>query len=146
MQEIDLIILIEYKILNNQQCSEFPKILKRKNENGRPIVGCIIFDPTKYSIEDSDENKYRLELFSYIFLHQFTHTLGFNKTILGNKIHSKDYYRINPSFPINKAIINIPKLKEFAEKYFNCSKSEIEGIELEEFVMVTLFIGIKENY
>lgn len=67
LQEIDLVILIEYKMLNNPQCSEFPKILKRKNENGRPIVGCIIFDPTKYSIEDSDENKYRLEFFSYFF-------------------------------------------------------------------------------
>lgn len=134
LQEIDLVILIEYKMLNAPQCSEFPKILKRKNEIERPIVGCITFDPTKYSIEVSDGNKYRLEFFSYFFLHQFTHILGFNKAILGNKIISKDYARINPEKPINRAIINSPKLMEFAEKYFNCSKSEIEGIELEEII------------
>jgi hypothetical protein len=136
LQEIDLVILIEYKILSNLNCSECPLILKRKNENGRPIVGYINFNPQKYSIEDSDENKYKLEFFSYIFLHQFTHILGFNKTILKNKISPKKNYRINPTFPINGEIINSPKLMEFALKYFNCSLNVMEGIELEELITI----------
>lgn len=136
LQEIDLVILIEYKIISNLNCSECPLILKRKNENGRPIVGYINFNPQKYSIEDSDENKYKLEFFSYIFLHQFTHILGFNKTILKNKILPKKNYRINPTFPINGEIINSPKLMEFAVKYFNCSLNVMEGIELEELITI----------
>jgi len=122
LQEVDLVILIEYKMLQAPKCSEFPLILKRKNEYGRPIVGYITFDPTIYTIEDSNENKYRLEYFSYIFLHQFTHILGFNKTILSNRLKSKVHYRIGPSKPINKTLINSPLLMEFAEKYFNSRK------------------------
>lgn len=88
LPEIDLIILIEYKGLTNQRCNELPQILKRKDETGRPIVGSIAFDPNFYSIEESNEGKYKLEFYSSIFLHQFTHILGFNKTILGNKVQT----------------------------------------------------------
>ena len=131
---IDLVIFVHISsstdILEEINCNEFPQI--HKIINGRPIIGSIIIDSDLYSeIDISNDDKYRKEFFSSNFLHQFTHILGFNKTILGIQ-NSKDYVRINQFKPINKAIINGPKLMIFAEKYFNCSQNEIEGIPLEE--------------
>ena len=129
LQEIDLIIFIEYKGLTNQRCNELPQILQRKDEVGRPIVGSIAFDPNFYSIEDSEEGKYKLEFYSSLFLHQFTHILGFNKTILGNKVQTKQINRLSG---FDKQIVQGQKLMEFAKKYFNCTKADFIGIELEE--------------
>ena len=127
LQDKDLIILIEYK--SPQKCNEIPQILKTKIGNGRPIVGSIAFNPNDYQIEDSKENKYKLEFFSSNFLHQFTHILGFNKTILGNKVQPKHIKRLSG---FDKQIVKGTKLMEIAKNYFKCTKNDFDGIELEE--------------
>jgi hypothetical protein len=128
--EIDLVILIEYQSLNLQTCNEYPQILKRKNNGiGRPIVGSIGFDPNYYSIENSDEDKYKLEFFSSIFLHQFTHILGFNKTILGSKVQPKHIDRLNG---FDKQIVKGPKLMNFAKNILIAQKMILKELNLKK--------------
>ena len=52
--------------IDNIICNELPQIHKIKN--GRPIIGSIIIDYELYKIiDDSVDEKYRKEYFSYFF-------------------------------------------------------------------------------
>ena len=131
----DLIIFVKENEgeLNYYNCSnELSKILQT-NSKHRPIAGYIVFDPSFYDdIEDIENDKYKVELFSYIFLHQFTHILGFTRNILGNIIGEKDINRLNKTNPLRKSIIQLTKydkLKEFAQQYFNCNTLDYLEIE-----------------
>ena len=138
LNETDLVIFIESssRFLSNKKCNEFPTILRRKNEIGRPLIGYIVIDDTlSDSIEDSRDDKYRFEFFSSIFLHQFTHILGFTRSVLKDKIQNTTAKRINEINYIKKEMItgSNTNLMNFAKKYFNCYDDNIfKGVELEE--------------
>ena len=71
-----------------------------------------------------------LNLLSYVFLHEFTHILGFTESILSYKglLITKNVTRIEGN-PKNKTLFIGNKAIETASSYFNCNK--IEGIELD---------------
>ena len=121
-------------------CGEYPQIHKY-NENNRPIIGSIIIDDSfAGKIEENQANFiYKTEFYSYHFLHQLTHILGFNKDTInkfGDKIKFSKYNfsRVNPSDPVEREIIQFHnsdcKLMKFARDYFNCPN--ISFLELED--------------
>ena len=81
----DLIIYVREDDGNLMNCNELPTIIQYNSE-GRPISGFIIIDEDYYEkTEDSPDEKYKIELYSYIILHQFTHILGFSYKLLNEK-------------------------------------------------------------
>lgn len=134
LENIDLVIFIDYISSSSSlltKCNEYPKILRKKNGNQRPIIGSITFAPDKLSsIEESNNDKYTLEFLSSNFLHQFTHILGFTRSVLGNKVGQTKVNRIK-KLDMEKEMIIGDNLIRFARKYFNCD--EINGLEVEEF-------------
>jgi len=135
--DADLVILVREKRLNDNlaNCKEKSQILAY-NSDGRPIIGYIVINIDLWDtiVDDLD---YKKEFYSYIFLHQFTHVLGFNATILGSRpnieiIENYNRNRIN-SLNLNRRLIKSPKLIELAKNYFNCTENFMnDGIELEE--------------
>ena len=99
LENIDLVIFIDYISSSSSlltKHNEFPKILRRKNGNQSPLIWSITFTPDKLSsIEESDNDKYSLEFLSSKFLHQFTHIIGFIRSILGDKVKPTTVKRIN---------------------------------------------------
>ena len=99
------------------------------NINSRPLIGGVIYGfGGQRNLEDKD-SKYQAA--STIFLHEFTHILGFNKTIFQkknlisrketkNRMNNNNYYKYN--FIGDKAL-------RIAKSYFNCP--EMTGIELD---------------
>lgn len=134
LENIDLIIFIDYipscsPSLNKY--NEFQKILKRKNGNQRPIIGSIAF--AQYilsSVEESDNDKYTLEFLSSKFLHQFTHILGFIRSVLGDKVNPTKVNRFK-KLDMEKEMIIGDNLIWFEWKYLN--SNEIDNLEVEEF-------------
>jgi hypothetical protein len=61
-------------------------------------------------------------------LHQFTHIIGFIRSILGDKVKPTTIKRINK---MEKEKIIGDNLIKFARKYFNCNI--IDCLEIEEF-------------
>lgn len=121
-------------------CGEYPQIHKY-NEYNRPIIGSIIIDESfAGEIEENEEDFiYKTEFYSYHFLHQLTHILGFNKDTMnkfGDKIKFAKYNfsRVNPLIPVERETIQFfnsdSKLMKFARDYFNCSN--ISFLELED--------------
>ena len=73
----DLIILIRYsKSDDGMTAKKFakPEIIQ-KNDDNRPVVGIVKLYPTYGLPENEDVNK--KEYLKYLFLHEFTHILGF---------------------------------------------------------------------
>ena len=118
-----------------EDCGEYPQIHKANNDH-RPIIGSIIIDESfENKIEDINDNTYKIEFYSYLFLHQLTHILGFNKDTIHNtnntiNFQKKNFYRANPNIPVERETIQCTdpnsKLKKFAEDYFNCSDFFLE--------------------
>ena len=131
--ESDLVIFIRVKYYSetfNTDCLSIPRIYLREDNNGdigRPIVGGIIYNSV-YSLSN-DENQ-RIQALKIIFLHEFTHILGFEQTILNEKkfIETIVSNRIDDKYITKKVIISERVLTK-AKEYFNCSK--IKGIELD---------------
>ena len=121
-----------------EKCGEEPTIVEKSNK--RPIVGYIIIDQTLYTkTEDIEGNVYRKELYSYYFLHQLTHILGFKREIIDSigeiSLIPKEVYRIHSSDEkkLNKQIIHGAKILEKAQSYFDCYVTDtLNGIEIEE--------------
>ena len=95
--------------------------------NKRPLIGSII-----YGFNDliSDDNSY-IQTISTIFLHEFTHILGFNKTILKKKnliFNETVKNRMNERKRL-KSFINGTKVLDVAKNYFNCHN--LTGVELD---------------
>ena len=75
--EADLIILIRYSkndvgVISKKFAK--PEIIQ-KNSDNRPVVGIVKLYPTYGLPENDDVNK--KEYLKYLFLHEFTHILGF---------------------------------------------------------------------
>jgi len=135
-EKVDLLILVRMpkEDLDNSEieaCNEKSRIIK--TNNGRPIIGYIVINKN-FKIEDIDDNRYKKELYSVIFLHQLTHILGFNKTILNGKVKFEKFgiERISSNNPITKTLISNDNLLAEAKKYFGLNE-DIKGLELEEF-------------
>ena len=131
-EDADLFIYIrEASTINNENLNyATPEIYYHLNNDikKRPLIGGVIYGFILSKLKDND-SKY--QALSTIFLHEFTHILGFNKTIMNTlhlisnetskrRMNNDDYYKA--SF-IGKNALNQAKL------YFNCS--EMTGIELD---------------
>ena len=131
--DVDLVIYVDYFVTGDfkkkYNCNEFIKIFK--SIGGKPIIGYMIINPKLFENVDDYSASYLEELYSYNFLHQATHILGFTDTILHAHISTKEIKR-NPNQSYIKKIISTENLMNFAEKYFNCPRTNISGIELEE--------------
>ena len=124
----DLAILIRWKIQGVESIT-YPQasILKyvNDNQNNRPLIGIIIYD--FQNLDGIREDKE--QILSTLFLHEFTHILGFNKAIFQRK-NLIQYENINRITKTQKLFFIGPKTKEMAQKYFNCDS--INGIELDD--------------
>jgi len=138
----DLVILVRESVKDEIEgtCKEKNKIIKT-NSNGRPIFGYIVINTDLWKSMEEDLD-YEIEFFSYMFLHQFTHILGFNESFLeslhNSNIHfnQRNINRINSedsTYDISKRLIYGTKLVNEAKDYFNCSGNYLnDGIELED--------------
>ena len=117
----------------SSKCIDQIGIIK-KNGRGRPIVGYIKVK-RQYLLENVDTNTtYQKEYLSSLFLHQFTHLLGFARSVVTeNGLHITSTTISRNHNPIQKEIISSPNLLKLAKKYYNCQDSNIiNGIELED--------------
>ena len=95
--------------------------------NNRPLIATINY---RYSLTDTDAAK--MHAISILFLHEFTHILGFTKSILQRKgifIEKTIKDRINGVDRLKKFITG-DKVINMAKKYFNCSS--IDGVEIDD--------------
>ena len=95
-------------------------------DDNRPTIGLIIYH-YRIGIHINDE-KQKNQLLNILFLHETTHILGFEKTILKSKglFQTLDIERVKT---YKKNVIRSNKIKELVKKHFNCS--EIDYIELD---------------
>jgi len=87
---------------------------------GRPVVGTLYYND-RFNLPSDEEQK--KEFLNFIFLHGFTHILGFTKQILNkpNILERKDIKsRLNGANE-NKLVVISPKVLDISKKYFNCS-------------------------
>ena len=135
----DLAIIIRWT-KQGTEYYDFPRssIFSHVNNgiNNRPLIGFVVYNFNLQSLGDTYEHK--LQAASILFLHEFTHILGFNKTIFDNKnlIQTESVKnRINPrEGNVDKLLFKGPKALDMAEKYFGCNnKTRLKGIELDDF-------------
>ena len=124
----DLYIIIKLEASSIKRFAK-PSIIKC-DDNGRPIIGTILYN-TDYlqNLEDDD----LLEAISVIFLHEFTHILGFTKEILQKKfliLTRKDVKNRMNDINQNKSYVNGTTVIKRAKAYFNYP--ELDGVELED--------------
>ena len=110
------------------------EILKFVNNdpNQRPVVGTVIYDFKLDFLDDGDDES-KIEVISTIFLHEFTHILGFNKTILEKKhlILKENVKNRANSGRRDKLYVNGTNVVNKARKYFGCDS--LKGVELDDF-------------
>ena len=121
----DLFILIRKYSATFDGTIEFatPEIFYHLENNieKRPLIGGVAFKLDSLSLDDED-SKY--QALSTIFLHEFTHILGFNKTIMQQKklikINATAKRRMNNNTYTKYSFIG-PKALNIARSYFNCT-------------------------
>ena len=130
--DTDLIIFIKYifSAPENYYMSSEPKYIDEYSK--RPIVG-IVYISNKF-ISDILTKSNSLYYTKIIFLHQFTHILGFlNNTFnyypggIDNVIFTTNSDKRSN---IKRSYIITPKVVEFAKKYYGCEN--VTGMELED--------------
>ena len=136
--DADLVIFIrEYSLQFDGPLPSYPlytavsEVMKHLSSNDmttRPLIGGIAFFFNVMSLPDE---KSKFQAISTMFLHEFTHILGFNKTIL-----EKNNLIKNESLPVRmrkenktKSLIIGDNVVEMARKYFNCTS--MKGVELD---------------
>ena len=92
--------------------------------SGLPYAGRITIN--KDLIKEGANLKLHLE---EVFIHEFTHILGFSSGYLLRYSNNQNFKRVDKN-GISRTYINTTKVIEVAKKYFNCS--HIDGIPLEE--------------
>ena len=99
----------------------------------RPVVGILYF-----SLNFDFEIDNPLRYLKVMFMHQFTHILGFyNESFSSFTTANGDISKIITSTQKDKrsqmprTYVHSPKVLEFAKKYFNC-KNDIIGVDLED--------------
>lgn len=105
-----------------------------EGRTGRPVVGVtgIGVKAVKYDKENW------LEYYTYLFMHEIFHVLGFNEDLFGDyynpvtksKIPLNDILLTDSSVNgLSRKLIKSPKVLEAAKKHYNCST--LKGVELE---------------
>ena len=129
--DTDLIVLIKFiDSPSNYYMSSEPKYIDEYTK--RPIVGIInITDRFISDIYTKENSLYYTEI---LFLHQFTHILGFlydtfnyfpggiNNTLFTEELDIRSH--------VKRSYIKTPKVLYFAKKYYGCDN--ITGVELED--------------
>ena len=102
---------------------------KLDKDTNRPIVGVLKINQNKIWNGQKNNDYY----INSIFLHQFTHILGFTYKMFeyfpGGLKNTTKFGEENRTH-INKTFIITDKVVKFAQKYFNCPN--INGVELED--------------
>jgi hypothetical protein len=133
--ETDLVIFVDgSKDLNDKDFAKL-KILKKYGVNrsfneGRPIVGHLDFNLRHRSFYLPQSDDYIDKIYLYEIFHEFTHFLGFEKSILRrkSKISTTNSKRVNKSN--RKRLIAIGgKMIQTARDYFNYQS--LVGIEFD---------------
>ena len=125
----DLYIIIKLEASTNNTWFAKPSIIRNEN-NGRPIIGTILYNINYLpNLKDNE----LLEVISIIFLHEFTHILGFTKETLQKKFliltRQEVKNRMN-SKTQTKIYVNGTTVIRKAKEYFNCPN--LTGVELED--------------
>ena len=126
----DLIILTKFEEIGEFPqgvlASAMPLVLYK--ETNRPIVGLLTVSrsPSFYSYTHVKE------YFSFVFLHELTHVLGFLQAMFPfiSYFIREDILTYKVIRGLNRTLIKTPKVVERAKKYFNCNT--LEGLELED--------------
>ena len=126
----DLVIAIKFQDDDSNIGFAKPSIIQR-DDSGRPIIGTIIYN--RNFLQDIEDESEKREAISVIFLHEFTHILGFTKGILEEKhlllsVPNKKN-RMNQNTQ-TKLYVNGNNVKKKAIEYFNCPS--LDGVELED--------------
>ena len=99
-----------------------------------------MYDEVKINNNLPEQIEQKIELLSIIFLHQFTHILGFNKTLLlENNIIKENVYksRLNNSESIHKYAVISESVLKLSRTYFNCSN--LTSLELDSEISLRDF-------
>ena len=125
----DLVILArfdeEQKFPQGVLASAMPILLYKLTN--RPIVGLLTVSVS----EDFYKYNHVKEYFSYVFLHELTHVLGFLESMFPYFPQGKENILMQKTIRgIQRTLIKTPKVVERARKYFNCDS--LEGLELED--------------
>ena len=132
----DLIIFIRRHDSTLEGSVDFAssEIIKFVNndENERPLIGAVSYGLELDKLEAFGDDESKLQALSTIFLHEFTHILGFNKTILQKKNLIKSEIKNNTRLNLDEQnIISFigSKAVKKAQEYFNCPR--LQSIELD---------------
>ena len=133
--ETDLLIRVRTRQVGDSSSNFQTNIIKFGEEN-RPTIGNLIIDAEKIPKQINPDDEYQIRNYTQIFLHSFTHILGFTKSVLDRKGFIKTEPLLNridsKNNQINKLVINTPNIIEMAKKYYNCYEAnKIKGIELD---------------
>ena len=129
----DLIIFIKDFISTSEKVDfATSKIIKYIDDDvkKRPIIGLVEVYFVPDTLTDYDS---KLQAWSTMFLHEFTHILGFNKkifTLKGLINTTQIESRMNNRKPSKEFFIG-PKAVKMAQNYFNCKNLPGNGIELD---------------
>ena len=126
--EADLIILIRYSNSNDRMNSTIfakPNIIQNdQSNNERPQVGTVILYP-EFNLTENNKKEY----LKFLFLHEFTHILGFFPHYLDKIPHGTDeIQRIRRGMYKNN--IKSERVLEHARTYFDCQS--MQYLELED--------------
>ena len=117
----DLVIFVRTAQSDEASDSGVPeiKLFLNNNENNRPIVGIINYFWNTYLNDLDDDSK--VEVVYSHFLHEITHILGFNKTILYNKrlVYKKSQQMRMNSIEVEKYFYRGKNVIDRAKKYYN---------------------------
>ena len=129
--DCDLIIFIRSPIAVEEDDITDPvtNIIKYVGDDGksRPLIGTIIH---KFSLDKTDEEK--IQALSTLFLHEFTHILGFRRSILQNIgiLETKQLEdRIN-QIPRSRTFVTGENVVKIAKDYFKCPT--LNGVEIDD--------------
>ena len=109
-----------------------PTILNRTANGERPYIATIAYNDMLDTIRSIDNSTHKIEAISLIFLHEFTHILGFTKEILQAKNLIKTvstHYRMN-TLTQNRLYATGTNVVNRAKAYFNCQN--LTGVELDD--------------
>ena len=96
----------------------------RHTLNKRPLLGILnINSRIEYNKKNIQEYLHTL------FLHEFTHILGFSNFYFEDVFHN--FFQRKDNYGIERFYLNSSKVIEVAKKYYNCT--DIDGIELENY-------------
>ena len=124
---IDLLIFLRF--INSEEKNDDSLVNSQiywvKKADECPIIGGIILNKEIFNLTIKVTSDY----LNYIFLHAFTHVLGFDNYHLRNTFYNSIIEKKDKN-GITRRYIKFDKVVQVAKRYFNCN--DIEGVELEE--------------